>query len=788
VELNYDHNLVTGQAVMLQLDPNAGNATSPIGGLTAIAYSAEPQVYSVAHDNIYYVKVSSKGKLKFAESLEKLAQKDFITLTNPESGSAFRLMSTWNFASGGREIVDTQQDTINFASPHGFTDGSQVRYELDAGDNAIGGLTSGDTYYVKRISNTAIQLTSTNGGSALNLTSDGSGNHRFVKTGSVFSAENNITVDTYSDEIILPTATNFEIGEAVKYNSNGTQEIGGLSSGNTYYIVSNRGNSLQLSATADGTVIDLTSACGIGNHSFVKTGIDFAANNDIAQKRRAEALELQARLSKDLGISVNLTAGDIDSTNDPDATTDTINNGRQVSFRDITVKYDEQQLETSKLLAGITNAYAFTGTGYNTPEEIGIRIDDTDIGLALYKTIDHSQNAPQAQMTYALTGDGSAALVGVDDVTLNGNLEVKVNRTGEEVNETITTPGGEIQLDFAAADILTVAGSAELDIKGIAAVSGNFGIEKTDSKLIIGATEVNAFVGSGYQTSDELGVKLTDGQLGMVLNTVKENDTAPTQYAVEIDGKASLEGIPALTLEGEMKARINRMGEAVNESVTLSNGEVLPISFTSEEANLTTVSGSANLKAADILDASGNFAVNIGEPDSNNRRAIDITATDVSTFVGIGLDTPEKKDDIGASLSNAEFILNLDENDNYTYKIDNAEVALTGIDLFEFSGVASASGDKDNVSLELDDITISISDYVRLKGNFDFDISSDSGTQVINLNAIDASAFIGLGAGKTDENDYVGVEISNVNGAVKLLKDENDKESFAYGLSGDVAL
>ena len=274
----------------------------------------------------------------------------------------------------------------------------------------------------------------------------------------------------------------------------------------------------------------------------------------------------------------------------------------------------------------------------------------------------------------------------------------------------------------------------------------------------------------------------------MVLNTVKENDTAPNKYALEIAGTASLAGIPSLTLEGAMKARIYRMGKAVYESVTLGNGDVLPISFTSEEANLTTVSGSASLKAAGILDASGNFAIDIGEPDNNNRRAIDITATDVSTFVGIGLDTPEKRDDIGASLSNGEFILNLDENNNYTYEINNADVALTGIDLFEFSGKVNASGDKDKVSLELDDLTLSISDYARLQGDFGFDVSSENGTQVINLTAADASAFIGIGAGTTDDKDDVGVKLSSVNGAVRLLKDENGEGSFAYGLSGDVAL
>ncbi|MEO1765022.1 MAG: hypothetical protein AAFR83_24430, partial [Cyanobacteria bacterium J06629_18] len=492
---------------------------------------------------------------------------------------------------------------------------------------------------------------------------------------------------------------------------------------------------------------------------FVKTGIDFAANNDIAQKRRAEALELQARLSKDLGISVNLTAGDIDSTNDPDATTDTINNGRQVSFRDITVKYDEQQLETSKLLAGITNAYAFTGTGYNTPEEIGIRIDDTDIGLALYKTIDHSQNAPQAQMTYALTGDGSAALVGIDDLDLEGNLSVQLNRTGNTVDETITTPGGTINLKFdQAADLTQISGDASLYVAGVAQIEGDFSFKEQNEKLEITGSNISAFAGYGADTeitSDDIGLSVTNANFDLTVNP----DDSYSYNLTNVE-QAAIVGIEGLEITA---SNISASGDSTGTKFNLN-------------------AGNATLGLANGLSLSGSeleFVFERTETGDN----ITFSGQDISVFVGYGSETLDTSDDVGLVIKDADIELFLNEDESYNYSIKNAAVETRGIEGLTLSAARiDATGDSNTnkFDLELADAILGIDNVIQLNGSqLNFAVEGTGENKTVTFNGTGLGAFAGYGSQTAQTTDDVGLVISNADFDFFLNKDK----SFNYYLN-----
>ena len=59
----------------------------------------------------------------------------------------------------GTTSVDTNNNVITTPTPHGFTTGQAITYLTDTGTNtAIGGLTSGKTYYVVRINDTSFYL------------------------------------------------------------------------------------------------------------------------------------------------------------------------------------------------------------------------------------------------------------------------------------------------------------------------------------------------------------------------------------------------------------------------------------------------------------------------------------------------------------------------------------------------------------------------------------------------------------------------------------------------------
>lgn len=69
--------------------------------------------------------------------------------------------------------VDTGTDVITIAG-HGFSDGQQLAYG-DGGGTAIGGLTDGQTVFVRDRTTNSFKLAATRGGAALDLTSQGGG-------------------------------------------------------------------------------------------------------------------------------------------------------------------------------------------------------------------------------------------------------------------------------------------------------------------------------------------------------------------------------------------------------------------------------------------------------------------------------------------------------------------------------------------------------------------------------------------------------------------------------------
>jgi hypothetical protein len=56
--------------------------------------------------------------------------------------------------------------------------------------------------------------------------------------------------------------------------------------------------------------------------------------------------------------------------------------------------------------------------------------------------------ATQPGSQYALVADGSAALVGINGLTLTGSLAARVNRMGTAIDKTIDVQGTPVQVKF----------------------------------------------------------------------------------------------------------------------------------------------------------------------------------------------------------------------------------------------------------------------------------------------------------------------------------------------------
>ena len=73
--------------------------------------------------------------------------------------------------------VSTSDDDITITA-HGYTDGQKITYQANGG-TALGGLTDGVTYFVKRTDADSFQLAATSGGTAITLTGTGNDDQYF---------------------------------------------------------------------------------------------------------------------------------------------------------------------------------------------------------------------------------------------------------------------------------------------------------------------------------------------------------------------------------------------------------------------------------------------------------------------------------------------------------------------------------------------------------------------------------------------------------------------------------
>ncbi len=134
--------------------------------------------------------------------------------------------------------VNTKTGTITFPSPHGLADGQAVTYEGTASatdstgaetNRDVAPLQQGQTYYVKWLSATAIQLTATPGGAPIVLTDAGVGTHSLL-------AQNHATTQSFdpatavnsdSNTITFSQPDGFQTGDAVLYYTDPKKQLNG---------------------------------------------------------------------------------------------------------------------------------------------------------------------------------------------------------------------------------------------------------------------------------------------------------------------------------------------------------------------------------------------------------------------------------------------------------------------------------------------------------------------------------------------------------------------------------
>ena len=237
----------TSNPVLQQNSVLLNNSSLSVGDSVVYRQGSGDLIGGLTNNASYFVVNNSNGSIKLSGTQGGAV----ISLTSAGSltGSNFEKEARTVFNSTSSSVVNIASNTIGSAGAHGFANGDPIYYSTTGA--AIGGLTSGTTYYAKSVTTNTFQLATTSNGSAIALSGLSSGTQNFTDM-----ASNTITASGHG----------FAANEVITYSTSGTP-IGGLTSGNTYYAISPTTNTFQLSATSGGSAIPITTP-GSGTQNF----------------------------------------------------------------------------------------------------------------------------------------------------------------------------------------------------------------------------------------------------------------------------------------------------------------------------------------------------------------------------------------------------------------------------------------------------------------------------------------------------------------------------------------
>lgn len=169
------------------------------------------------------------------------------------TATGIRLPVAQSLTSGNAHTISLQDGNTNYitlASANSFVVGDKVLYSVAAGNTTIGGLRSGNEYYIQFVNNSVITLANTVGGDRINLTSGAD------ETGHTITAVGSRSV------ILTPLARSVLVGDEVVYYppSFDVNAIGGLNANTSYFVQFANSTAIALANTSGGTRITLTQA------------------------------------------------------------------------------------------------------------------------------------------------------------------------------------------------------------------------------------------------------------------------------------------------------------------------------------------------------------------------------------------------------------------------------------------------------------------------------------------------------------------------------------------------
>ncbi|MEN9556412.1 MAG: hypothetical protein RLZZ232_2698, partial [Planctomycetota bacterium] len=302
---------------------------------------------------------------------------------------------------------------------------------------------------------------------------------------------------------------------------------------------------------------------------------------------------------------------------------------------------------TREILLGASGVSAFlgdqAGTLQDSADDTGVRLNDGFL-LAVVTSAG----------TMALNVQGAIVLDGVSQLTLSGMGSLEINSIGESIVRTITVGDISGTLDLQADLERMALRNVVAAFPGFVEFTGNFAIERVvdgnTTTLRAAAADVGAFLGVQAGQPDELGVRLSNAGVALL---IEKTTGSPVKIAAgSAGGTLELKGLPELTLAGSLALEINHLDESINTSITPLSGPAIPLVFETEDS-VRRFGGSLTLGVAGFTQLTGNFGF---EKDTAGTPArLKLAATEVSAFLGTNSGTADPGDDIGVQLTGARF-------------------------------------------------------------------------------------------------------------------------------------
>jgi hypothetical protein len=356
-----------------------------------------------------------------------------------------------------------------------FTNGDPVIYS-SAGGNVIDGLTQGDTYYVKRVGLSSVELYTTYGLSSLvSLTGSGTGTHSLTRVG----------VNT-SDDFIVFEKHGFSTGDAVKVT--GATPVG-VTTGAFYFIGSVVTNAFTLHTTrADATT-------SLNGSTFSPVGLGSTATGTVTFTRQnvqynstvntsSSILDNWSVLATSSVDAANITSGTISPSRlgSGSANSDTFLRGDS-TFDKVVTRVGIGTTEPLSATASFTES-APGGVGVNTYiGKVNLSIqrvktvvgqDYTSLGVSRFKTSTFSIGSDgEVSIKNSSTGDIDAASLGgqsgsyyLNPVNFTASIPISKGGTGLAA---IPPAGSILQGNGTTYDLVTsptLSGSLTLTVGG----------------------------------------------------------------------------------------------------------------------------------------------------------------------------------------------------------------------------------------------------------------------------------------------------------------------------------